>query len=154
MLTRIPFTQPRRVAAETAAIIGRSYLYKPVNWIDVPAGTFTAADMRAEAGTGDCRIVTGVAGWAAILTVPGDAEFDMSAPPGQNGPDLDSFIVNGQRRHITWLAVKALRLNAADASWLLAEYRTLAEAAAALESIASGQPMRRIDGGKISGRNG
>lgn len=139
MVTRIPVSEPRRTAAAMLAIIGQHGFNTAVSWIEVPADVFTAADMRAAADLpGRGGLVTGVAGWVAIVTAPDKAELDMT---GDSCDTPDTFMFpGGVRRHIHDLARSALHLSQPKANWLFDTGRTRSELVAAMESLAAGLP--------------
>lgn len=139
-MNRISSSRPGEIAEAILTVIDRG-LFEFRDWIELPPDVFTAADMRQELDRPECGIITGIAGWAAILTVPGHAELDMR--PDAVNP-FSTFLIDGYPRAAGVLARRALKLAREDAEWLFGAGRTLPELQVTLRSIAETAPAGKV----------
>jgi hypothetical protein len=129
-------TDPREVAAAVADLIEtQPELHQQEFWLSTSEGgpDVTAEELRA--GTGRCGTAGCVAGWAALLTLPGGAVFNEGG---------GSFTCGGNEEITVGAAGEAaLGLSPGDADWLFAVERTRRQVLAALRSLVGGGSMAR-----------
>jgi hypothetical protein len=130
-------SNPRAVAEVVLGTIRDKALHDQALWIGWRTDTDEPAVGDLRGRPGECGTTACVAGWAALLTAPGNAVYQPRSERIR-WPDGKTLTVLDAGRH-------ALGLDGGDAAWLFSEHRTHGQVTAALESLADGKPMTRIE---------